>query len=34
MSQQNDYAGQLIASQDYFARSTRVLEEADSNFRP
>jgi uncharacterized damage-inducible protein DinB len=30
----NDYAGQLLASQDYFNRSTRVLDEADSEFRP
>jgi uncharacterized damage-inducible protein DinB len=29
-----DYANQLLASQDFFARSTRVLEEADSAFRP
>lgn len=29
-----DYASQLIASQDFFGRSTRVLEEADSGFRP
>jgi uncharacterized damage-inducible protein DinB len=29
-----DYSGQLLASQDFFARSTRVLEEADSAFRP
>jgi uncharacterized damage-inducible protein DinB len=26
--------GQLLASQDFFARSTRELEEADSGFRP
>lgn len=31
---QYDYASQLLASQDFFARSTRVLEEADSGFRP
>jgi uncharacterized damage-inducible protein DinB len=30
----NVYADQLIASQDFFTRSTRVLEEADSTFRP
>ena len=29
-----DFASQLLASQDFFARSTRVLEEADSQFRP
>ena len=29
-----DYSSQLLASQDFFARSTRVLEEADSTFRP
>jgi uncharacterized damage-inducible protein DinB len=29
-----DYAGQLVASKDFFDRSTRVLEEADSEFRP
>jgi uncharacterized damage-inducible protein DinB len=29
-----DYASQILASQDYFARSTRVLDEADSQFRP
>jgi uncharacterized damage-inducible protein DinB len=29
-----DYANQLLASQDFFERSTRVLEEADSGFRP
>ncbi|MCU1325023.1 MAG: hypothetical protein JWN34_393 [Bryobacterales bacterium] len=28
------YANQLLASQDFFNRSTRVLEEVDSNFRP
>jgi uncharacterized damage-inducible protein DinB len=28
------FANQLLASQDFFARSTRVLEEADSTFRP
>jgi uncharacterized damage-inducible protein DinB len=28
------YETQLLASQDYFNRSTRVLEEADSNFKP
>ena len=36
MSPQQDslYVKQLLASKDYFDRSTRVLEEADSNFRP
>lgn len=29
-----DYAAQLVASKDFFDRSTRVLEEGDSNFRP
>lgn len=29
-----DYASQLLASKDFFERSTRVLEEADSGFRP
>jgi uncharacterized damage-inducible protein DinB len=29
-----DYSSQLLASQDFFDRSTRVLDEADSNFRP
>jgi uncharacterized damage-inducible protein DinB len=29
-----DYSNQLLASQDFFARSTRVLDEADSAFRP
>jgi len=29
-----DLAAPLLASQDFFARSTRVLEESDSNFRP
>src|SRR3954464_11603630 len=28
------YANQLVASKDFFDRSTRVLEEADSQFRP
>ena len=30
----NDFASQLVASQDFFDRSTRVLEESDSQFRP
>ncbi len=29
-----DFANQLVASQDFFERSTRVLDEADSGFRP
>jgi uncharacterized damage-inducible protein DinB len=29
-----DFANQLVASQDFFDRSTRVLDEADSGFRP
>jgi uncharacterized damage-inducible protein DinB len=29
-----DFANQLLASQDFFNRSTRVLDEADSGFRP
>ena len=29
-----DFANQLLASKDFFDRSTRVLEEADSEFRP
>jgi uncharacterized damage-inducible protein DinB len=29
-----NFANQLLASQDFFQRSTRVLEEADSGFRP
>jgi uncharacterized damage-inducible protein DinB len=32
--QHYDFANQLLASQDFFARSTRVLDEADSGFRP
>ena len=32
--QHYDFASQLLASQDFFTRSTRVLEEADSGFRP
>src|SRR5437899_11887481 len=30
----NTFANQLFASKDFFERSTRVLEEADSGFRP
>ena len=33
-SQHYDFANQLLASQDFFGRSTRVLDEADSGFRP
>jgi uncharacterized damage-inducible protein DinB len=29
-----DFANQLLASKDFFDRSTRVLEEADSGFQP
>lgn len=29
-----DFAGQLAASKEFFDRSTRVLEETDSGFRP
>jgi uncharacterized damage-inducible protein DinB len=32
--QQSDLANQLISSQEFFERSTRVLDEADSEFRP
>jgi uncharacterized damage-inducible protein DinB len=32
--QHYDFANQLLASQDFFERSTRVLVEADSGFRP
>jgi len=32
--QHYDFAAQLLASQDFFNRSTRVLEEADSQFCP
>jgi uncharacterized damage-inducible protein DinB len=32
--QHYDFANQLASSQDFFDRSTRVLEEADSGFRP
>jgi uncharacterized damage-inducible protein DinB len=31
---QYDFAIQILASKEFFDRSTRVLEEADSNFRP
>ena len=33
-TQSYDYANQLVASKDFFDRSTRVLEESDSAFRP
>ena len=29
-----DFGNQLLVSKDFFERSTRVLEEGDSNFRP
>jgi uncharacterized damage-inducible protein DinB len=32
--QHYDFANQRVASQDFFERSTRVLDEADSGFRP
>jgi len=32
--QHYDFANQLVASKDFFDRSTRVLDEADSGFRP
>jgi uncharacterized damage-inducible protein DinB len=32
--QHYDFANQLVASKDFFDRSTRVLDEADSAFRP
>lgn len=32
--QPSELANQLLASKDFFERSTRVLEEADSGFRP
>ncbi len=32
--QQYDFANQLLASQEFFERSSRVLDEADSGFRP
>lgn len=32
--QTNDFASQILASQDFFNRSTRVLEESDSQFCP
>ena len=32
--QQYDFANQLVASKEFFERSTRVLDEADSGFRP
>jgi uncharacterized damage-inducible protein DinB len=34
MSSTYDFANQLLASKDFFERSTRVLNEADSQFRP
>ena len=32
--QQYDFANQLVTSKEFFDRSTRVLEEGDSGFRP
>jgi uncharacterized damage-inducible protein DinB len=32
--EQNAFANQLLASKEFFERSTRVLDEADSGFRP
>ncbi len=32
--QSYDFAKQLLASKEFFERSTRILEEADSEFRP
>ena len=32
--QSYDFANQLLASKEFFERSTRVLDEADSGFRP
>ena len=32
--QSYDFANQLLASKEFFERSTRVLDEADSEFRP
>ena len=32
--QHYDFANQLVASKEFFDRSTRVLDEADSGFRP
>jgi len=32
--QHYDFANQLLASKDFFDRATRVLDEADSGFRP
>jgi uncharacterized damage-inducible protein DinB len=32
--QPDHYAKELLASKEFFERSTRVLEESDSNFRP
>lgn len=33
-TQPYDFAGQLLASKEFFERSTRVLDEADSGFSP
>jgi len=34
MSETTNFANQLLASKEFFERSTRVLDEADSGFRP
>jgi uncharacterized damage-inducible protein DinB len=34
MSETTHFANQLLASKEFFERSTRVLDEADSGFRP
>jgi uncharacterized damage-inducible protein DinB len=34
MSEPTNYANQLLTSKEFFERSTRVLDEADSAFRP
>ena len=34
MSESTNFANQLLASKEFFERSTRVLDEADSGFRP
>jgi uncharacterized damage-inducible protein DinB len=34
MSETTNFANQLLASKEFFDRSTRVLDEADSGFRP
>jgi len=34
IAQSTHFANQLLASKEFFERSTRVLDEADSGFRP